>query len=471
MTIETLPDEVLLKVFDFYRSVGSVFSQGWITLVHVCRRWRSIVFASPLRLNLTLRCKASKPVRELQDTWPPLPIVIDAYRCLEEGADNTIAALEHNHRVREIDIFIEEVPSSVLGSFARVLQKPFPELTHVTFLSANETTLVIPDTFLGGSAPRLRFCYMDYLPLPALRQLLLSARHLVHLHLGIIPTSAYISPEAMVTCLSVATSLKTLHLTFSPSQSRPDRASQRPPPLIRTILPALTHFSFLGVNEYSEDFFSRIDAPLINTVKLFLPPQLTFGVSQLHQFICRTEALRVLNIANVDLEFCYSSVELSQQMLGDSRPRVCLSIQRDGFDWQLPSLVQVFSSLSPTLSTLETLNVRERESQPFMPGWEDDTENNNRWLEFFRPFTSVKNLYLPKNLASLVFPALQQPAEERVTMVLPVLQKLYLEGLQPSGPIQDGIGQFVAARQLIGHPVTVEPWDGPEENACPSFAA
>ncbi|KAH9997432.1 hypothetical protein BJV74DRAFT_986881 [Russula compacta] len=404
---------------------------------------------------------ASKPVRATLDTWPPLPIVIEGFRFSEEGADNIIAALEHKDRVRGIYIYTEkEVSIWVLGRFARAMREPFPELTNVTYLSAYGTTVVLPDIFLGGSAPRLRSCSLDYLPLPALRQLLLSARHLVHLHLGDIPNFAYISPEAMVTCLSAATSLKALDLIFSPSQYRPDRASRRPPSLIRTILPTLTDFIFHGFSEYLEDFFSRIDAPLLDAVNISLFHQISFDVSQLRQFICRTEALSALNIANVVLGDCYSSIKLSQQMLGDPRPRISLSIERDGSDWQPPFLAQVFSSLSPTLSTLQTLTVCERGFQPPRPGWEGDVENN-RWLEVFHPFTSVKTLYLSKNVAPLVVPILQQLPEEGVTDVFPMLQRLYLEGFQPSGPIQDGIGQFVAARQSINHTVTVEPWDEP----------
>jgi hypothetical protein len=206
----------------------------------VCRRWRYIVFASPLRLHLTLFCKGSKPVRDMLDIWPPLPILIQDHRCPREGADNIIAALEHNDRVCQISIEVEEVLSSVLGRFAKAMQEPFPELTHLGLWSANGTTLVVPETFLGGSAPRLQYCHMDYLPFPALRKLLLSANHhLVRLYLTKIPHSGYTSPEPMVTCLSAATSLEFLDLRFQSPRSRPDRASRRPPPLIRTILPAL----------------------------------------------------------------------------------------------------------------------------------------------------------------------------------------------------------------------------------------
>ena len=139
----TLPDEALLNVFDFY--VNQSLLEQWITLAHVCQRWRHIIFASPLRLNLTLFCKGSKPVREMLDIWPPLPILIQDHRCPKEGADNIIAALEHNDRVCQISIEVEEVLSSVLGRFAKAMQEPFPKLTHLGLWSANETTLVIPE--------------------------------------------------------------------------------------------------------------------------------------------------------------------------------------------------------------------------------------------------------------------------------------------------------------------------------------
>jgi hypothetical protein len=268
VAIETLPDEVLLEVFHFYVDYYIFFDwEVWFRLTHVCRRWRSIVFASPLRLNLRLWCKASKPVREMLDTWPPFPIVIHSTAGLEEGADNIIAALEHNDRVCSIYIHIKEVSSSLLARFARAMQEPFPELTYLTLLSA-DGTLVLPETFLGGSAPRLRHCDLDFLPFPELRRLLISASHLVHLALFRIPHSGYISPEAMVTCLSAATSLKSLHLQFQSPRSLPNRATRLPPPLIRTILPALTCFIFQGDSEYSEDFISMINAPLLDVVEM-----------------------------------------------------------------------------------------------------------------------------------------------------------------------------------------------------------
>ena len=59
--IDVLPDDVLLEIFDFYMNVDVFYedkreTEAWQTLVHVCRRWRYLVFGSPRRLNLRLCC-------------------------------------------------------------------------------------------------------------------------------------------------------------------------------------------------------------------------------------------------------------------------------------------------------------------------------------------------------------------------------------------------------------------------------
>ena len=77
------------------------------------------------------------------------------------------------------------------------------------------------------------------------------------------------------------------------------------------------------------------------------------------------------------------------------------------------------------------------------------------WLEILRPFTAVKNLYISKELAHCIALFLKGLVKERLTDVLPALESLFLEELYPSGPIQEAIRSFVAARQLLGHPVAV----------------
>jgi len=53
VTIDMLPDEVLLGIFAFYLCEDGD-EEVWQKLVQVCRRWRFIVFASPRRLDLRI---------------------------------------------------------------------------------------------------------------------------------------------------------------------------------------------------------------------------------------------------------------------------------------------------------------------------------------------------------------------------------------------------------------------------------
>ena len=110
-TIDKLPDDVLLDIFDFYLDNDNSACERrnadeWFTLVHVCRRWRNVVFASPRRLNLALRCRDKTPVRAMLDIWPALPVEIehDWRGKWEAWPDDIIAALEHRDRVRSIDL-------------------------------------------------------------------------------------------------------------------------------------------------------------------------------------------------------------------------------------------------------------------------------------------------------------------------------------------------------------------------------
>ena len=79
---------------------------------------------------------------------------------------------------------------------------PFPQPTPPRHDPYDETVPVLPDSFLGGSAPRLRLIRLDRVPFPGLSECLLSATYLVHLQLRGIPHSGYISSEVMTSASS-----------------------------------------------------------------------------------------------------------------------------------------------------------------------------------------------------------------------------------------------------------------------------
>jgi hypothetical protein len=125
-------------------------------------------------------------------------------------------------------------------------------------------------------------------------------------------------------------------------------------------------------------------------------------------------------------------------------------------DWQLSSLAQVTTSFFPSIYMVEHLYISGSLHLPSQ--WQDDIENV-QWLEIFYPFFAVKNLYVSKEFARCIAFSLQELVGERAADVFPALETLFLEELRPSGPVKEAIGQFVAARQLLGHPVAVSDWN------------
>jgi F-box-like len=451
--IDVLPDDVLLEIFDFYMVPSGGYSkttiEAWQSLIHVCRRWRYLIFGSPRRLNLRLYCTPFTPTRDKLDVWPALPLVVASgdTGLPSSCTDNIIAALEQSNRV--CDASLESLEDWQLEEVLAAMQVPFPELTFLQLSPDHETSSVIPDSFLGGSAPRLRYFDLDGIPFPGLPNLLLSATQLVTHYLSNIPDSGYISPEAMVALLSVLSSLERLSLRFEYLQSRPVSESRSLPPIKRAILPALSSLYFKGVSAYLEEIVTHIDAPQLDVMGITLFNQIS--TPRLAQFINRTPILRAGDKARVGFYNWHASVEL----LARVRILYILISCREP-DRQLSSVAQVFNPLH-SLSTVERLYIGSRNSQLV---W--NNIQNTLWLQLLLPFSAVKNLYVSKGFAPSIVAALKEPVGRlggKIQEVLLSLQNIFVEALEPSGPLQENIGQFVAARQLSDHPVAISDWD------------
>jgi len=346
--------------------------------------------------------------------------------------ENLVAALKHADRVCEIRLW--PVQSSQWEHVLVTMQQSFPELTDLKIQSEDETTPVVPDSFLGGFTPRLRSLRFERIPFPGLPKLLLSATGLVKISLQKIPNSGYISPEAMVNCLSTLTKLVELELSFMSPPSCPHRESRPLPPLTRSVLPALQHFGFLGVSEYLEDLVARIESPALDSLQIKYFHQLIFDTPQLTRFISRTPQLKAPNEARMVISNLGASV-LVPGVVGRGL-QLGVSCRRS--DWQLSSLAQLCNSSFPPalIGPLEHLFIYDDEYS--RPLWQDDIENS-QWLELLQPFTAVKNLHLSREFTPRIVPALQELVNEEMTDVLPALQCLCLEEDHRSGPIREAI--------------------------------
>jgi hypothetical protein len=351
-----------------------------------------------------------------------------------------MAALEHRNRVRSISLSWISIP---LENLVAVMEEPFPELESLS-LSKEGTVLVLPNTFLGGSAPRLRSLHLTGIPFPTLPRLLLSSNDLVNLSLSRIPRNGYISPEAMATCVSASTSLTKLSIGFISPASRPDPTTRPPPPLTRAILPALTKFQFHGVSEYLEDLMSRIEAPLLDVMKITFFNQLVFDIQQLTRFISHAPALMSYS-AVIGIYANYVEMTFWARSRSSIHKTFSFIIFCGAVDWQVSSVAQICNQLSFILSSIDQLDIDNWRSI-----WKVDMDDT-QWLELLQPFTAVQTLrLLSDNIESLVWPALRGLSGELATQVLPALEELQLSGYQVSERYN---WPFIVARQHSDHPV------------------
>ena len=467
MTIDILPDEALLEIFSLYLAEASEHIEPWLPLVHVCQRWRSIVFGSPRRLDVRVLYTLGRQVNVMLDIWPNLPIHIsrvplDGYKASRgDHENNLIAALEHTNRICQIQL--KGFPSSELERILPAMQKPFPALTSLDIDCCNDNFLdamvVLPGAFLGGSAQRLRSCNLMDVEFPGIWKLLSTANHLVTLVLWNIPHSMYASPEEMATCLSMMANLESLSIGFRPSQSlhnRPYQPSRLLSPLTRVILPSLTKFDFQVMGEYIEDFVSRIDAPLLDNVNITFFDQPSLHTPLLHDFLACIEKFKAHSRGAV--VFYGFSIEFELKLeLG----LLSFGIRCREFGQQVSSMAQLCGSSLHLSSALKRLDIHEGFAQALglHSGLEQGAENR-QWLDLLHPFKGVEDLYLGKGPEVYCALALQELSGVRVTEVLPALQNLFVQGLEQSGQVQEALGKFVAARHLSGLPVVVHSWDG-----------
>ena len=442
-----LSDDILLDIFDSCRDDEledelPSRSWDWDSLVHVCGRWRQIVFASPHRLRLRLRCTHRTPVRSHLSCWPAFPIVI-CYNILGKSLDpsdedNLIAALEleHSNRVCVLDLYLT---TTQLVKLVTVLQQSYPALTHLT-LKSDLDAPVLPSGFLGGSAPCLQELWLEAIPFPALPTLLLSASHLVELYLHNVPKTGYISPEALVVGLAALTRLRSLYIRFRSTNPRTDRMSL--PPVTRTVLPALTSFEFQGDSDYLEDLVARIDCPQLNSIDIcYLHQLFGFRVAQLFEFINRSEDPQLSQFGWLDLRFVSSFASTGIALdFRDTRHNSPIQIFFPGSRWKVSRVVQVFGQFSAKLSDVRHLSIEYDGESPRI--------DHDEWVQLLHPFTAVQTLDLSTKHGGYYIPI--RHTGETFADVLPALGLFYSDC-----PQVEFFEQFIAACRHTGRPVTV----------------
>ena len=145
MTINQLPDEVLLDIFDYYRQGIDPYdyewtqNHAWINLAHVCRTWRAVMFASYSRLDLGVCVGPKRPEHIKAILSGPLPIFVDYRRFYEKITGSVFwrlrAALQH-HSDRVCKIAFEGTKAN-LDKFFKLTNCAFPVLDSLSLQFRN----------------------------------------------------------------------------------------------------------------------------------------------------------------------------------------------------------------------------------------------------------------------------------------------------------------------------------------------
>jgi hypothetical protein len=204
-----------------------------------------------------------------------------------------------------------------------------------------------------------------------------------------------------------------------------------------------------------EDLVSRVDVPLLDKLDIIFFHEPIIDTPQLTHLISRTPEFKARDEARVVFFDRQVSVALPHPQIVHKTLRLGISYKESNL--QLLPLAQVCSSSFPQgfIPTVEHLNIIWDEH---WGSQDSDVIESSKWLELLRPFTGMKSLYMSKEAVPRIAPALQELVGERVTEVLPALETLFFE--TTSGPVQEGIAEFISARQLAGHPITISYCDG-----------
>ncbi|KAH9002457.1 hypothetical protein EDB86DRAFT_3100827 [Lactarius hatsudake] len=466
---DKLPEDVLLEIFDIYRQFFEHqpdyervwhSSDGWLKLAHVCLHWRRVVlssFSRRLHVHLLFTPRRS-PTEPMLKHLPPLPISVDyrdgPWTAKEESL--ALAALGHRGRVRRVALR-RPYTKQRMGKLLRALSHPFPELESLEIFPTDERKgeLVLPATFLSGSAPCLRRLMLREVLWSCLSPLLSSATGLVELALTV--KVAYMAlPEAsFIANLQHMPRLRRLELELK-SLPQPRTAindDPRPPTGAGDIvpLPELTQLVYSGHRRYFEALVAVLAAPSLRGLDVGLgssgaPDGTTGGFPSPHlcRFIRDTDNQFITVCLAYSLWRLRFSAGTGSQPVLDHQP---FSI----VDYGPFSLEQLGRELSGPLSTVEELVIR------WEPWSFDRYIQPDQMRGFCAYLPQVKIVQVPVEVALNVAHSFKGDGGEPILHLLPALERIEVRSAAGEDDTYvstcSAFEPLIAAWQRAGRPI------------------
>ena len=482
-SIAILDDDCLLNIFRLYcpdflygieSDAGRVVEgwkghrdrvRWWYKLVHVCRRWRHLVFGSASYLGLCLLCTHGTPVADMLAHSPPLPLVIDHDFCGSTAGDakQLMILIDPQHRDRMRGIRLSNaLPEKLIVA----VDDEFPMLEYLSIVprsglnfTRNTGCLVLPRTF---QAPRLRHLILSNFARPIGSPPHLGATNLVTLSLLNIPFGIHFGLDTLLEWVSLLPRLETLWIEFCSRSPFLPLSTEVEWPLAHiqnmpyVTLPNLCNLNFRGVIVCLEALLSRITAPRLDVLHVifkFIAPQPTFSIPYLLQFMSTSENLK---LRRAELVFGGQRVGITAypDETAALSPSFILDFPSGRLGLKVSSAAKILYVLSPVFTSVMdlTLNLQTCRSDSWIE-WQIENEVElTQWRTILRSFNNANTLRIRSGLVGVLSRSLQLNDGESPTDLLPCLKELIYS---PTSRTGDAFRGFIDARQNAGHPVTL----------------
>ncbi|KAI0265613.1 hypothetical protein BC834DRAFT_168137 [Gloeopeniophorella convolvens] len=463
-SMDSLPDDVLLDIFEAYRLECPVLGRSqedgpwdWRLLTLVCRRWRQLIFACSTRLRLqhfisNNTRNSDAAVDDILHCSPLLPLTveyIDAHQAhadssagtppdiKEESIRHTLFALQHAERLLNVAAITDP---GTLSTLLEVLNKPVPRLEtlHLESFQTSPEGTTLPTAFLSGSAPMLRRLYLRGISPPPM----LSSPNLVELNIDSLPIidASRFSLGKFVEHLGTMPRLESLGFwpcfvdLFPPGVSRSDSP--------RVQLTSLRSLQFCGDGINLEALLGLLDAPFLSTLNVLLCNE--FIVPSLPRFLQNTKIRS--GVANIMVHHGRLGVVICSPPPASAYVSFTLI---HPFGTALPeSFSAICSGMSSILEPTKMLAIGVKDNDP-APDWMKSADGPTLCSALFAPFRKIRSLRVEEQLVHYVARALEVSSTEEM---LPHLTDICLllrasTDLDPSDYL-NSMWPFVTSRAL-----------------------
>jgi hypothetical protein len=480
VTIDNVPDEVLLEIFDLYRGTfGDPLNcervwnnkNGWFKLAHVCHNWRSIVLASPSRLRLRLYFASDTPTRAaVLKRLSHLPIIVDysSFILTASAQKRLISALRYPDRVCKIAItnYVE---------ITEALDSPFPALESLELYCVERT---LPTSFMT-SIQSLRHLWLAGPSLTSFFPSFSVTRALVDLTLRINSVSRLAKGVSLLTHLQHTPHLRNLQVYAGMYYSESPPSS---PIEIQTttsvLLAELTPFRFSGQCAEMEWFVAKLVTPSIRKLHISVFDIFRVDIPHIPHL---SKFIRVAGIVFFAAQLTFLGVHFTTSLF--PRPHSSNDPPSNIVTIKSPFAAHPDGALFAMLATIEDVFL----SLPSpIAYYELLLGKFELWREVFEEFRNVKVLRLHRSLMTKVADILRQltvnppPPQEEVDPdattpsgtpingirsqstldIFPSLEEIVLYGCTSICETErrcglESFGPFVTARREVGRPVKV----------------